>query len=155
MIFTRLTTATGVLVMVKSFEAVVLFTEVEKKLVVLPSGAAVMAIVTPFAGIVDVMVTFNLKGPAAGAGANALPMAGVVATASVASGVLLPPPPQPHKKGRRAMIRMAGIFLPADRCIITEIIAINVPGYGLLRKLTHPRYTAYDGSFGERTCGPL
>jgi len=112
--------------MVKSFEAVVLFTEVEKKLLVLPSWAAVMAIVTPFAGIVDVMVTFNLKGPAAGAGACVLPTAGVVVTVSVASGVLLlPPPPQPHKKGRRAMIRMAGIFLPADRCVITEIIAIK------------------------------
>jgi hypothetical protein len=85
-IFTTITSATGVPVMVKLLEAVELVIEGLKKETVLPSGSAETLIVTPLAGIGDVMVTFRLKGP--GAGACVEPTAGVVVTANVGSGVL-------------------------------------------------------------------
>src|SRR5882757_3173760 len=102
--------------MVKSLEAVVVLRVFVKKLVALPSGAAVIAIVTPFAGIADVILTFRSKvGPTAGA--CVLPDAGVVVTARVDSAVFLPPP-QPDKKRINATTRMAGIPLDANRCFI-------------------------------------
>ena len=116
-IVATLTTPTGVPVMVKSLEAVVVLLDVEKKVVEVPSGAAETAIVTPLAGMVDVIVTVTLKG--ARAGACVLFIAGLVVTASVASGVLLlPPPPQPMTKGRLAMTRRISSFFPANRCFI-------------------------------------
>jgi len=87
------TFATGVAVMEKSLEAVVLFWVTLKKVEVVPSGAADTAILTPLEGMAEVILTFNGKfGP--GAGGWVLLMAGVVVTANVASGLLLPPHPQ-------------------------------------------------------------
>jgi hypothetical protein len=72
--------------MLKLLEAVELGMEELKKATVLPSGSAETVIVTPLAGIADVIVTLRLKGP--GAGACVEPVAGVVVTVNVASGVL-------------------------------------------------------------------
>ena len=112
-IFTRLITATGVPVMLKSLEAVVVLFDVVKKLLVVPSWAAVTAMVTPLDGIAEVILTFRLKGPRAG-GCVVL-MAGVVVTASVASGALLLPP-HPERKGNKAM---------AKRVIVRQLVLLR------------------------------
>ena len=115
-IVTTLTTATGVPVIEKSFEAAVEFFEVVKKLLVVPSGAAFTAMVTPLAGIADVILTFRLKGPRAGA--CVVFTAGLVVTERFASGVLLLPPPHPEIKGNEAMHKRISKFFPAGRCFI-------------------------------------
>ena len=115
-IVTTLTTPTGVPVRVKLLEAAVVLLEVVKKVAELPSGAADIAIVTPAAGIAEVIVTFRLKGPTAGA--CVLFVAGFVVTARVASGVLLLLPPQPAIKGREAMTRRTSSFVAANRSFI-------------------------------------
>jgi len=115
-IVTTLTTATGVPVMEKSLEAAVVLTDLVKKLLLVPSGAAVTAMVTPLAGMADLMVTFRLKGPKAGA--SVVLTAGVVVTERVASGELLLPPPHPERKGKKAMARSTNNFILADRCFI-------------------------------------
>jgi hypothetical protein len=118
-IFTKLTTATGVPVMEKSLDAVVVLFDVEKKLVELPSGAAVTAIVTPLAGIAEVTLTFRLKGPSAGACVELT--AGVVVTARVASGVFLLPPPHAERNDKKAKARaITSTFFLADRCFIKD-----------------------------------
>jgi hypothetical protein len=120
-IVTRLTTPTGVLVMEKSFEAAVELFDVVKKLLVVPSGATFTAMVTPLAGIADVMVTFRLKGPRAGACVELT--AGLVVTERVASGELLLVLPHPERKGKTAMLKRMIKYFPADRCFIkSELI---------------------------------
>lgn len=88
-------------------EAVVVLWDVLKKAVELPSGVALTEIVTPFAGIADVIFTFRGKvGPTAGA--CVLPDAGLVVTEILASSVFFPPP-QPDKKDESAKIDIANI----------------------------------------------
>ena len=79
------TCAIGVPVMEKSLEACEVVVEVTKKVVALPSGAAETEILTPLEGMAEVILTFNGKfGP--GAGADVLPMAGVVVTIAQKAG---------------------------------------------------------------------
>jgi len=104
--------------MVKSLEAVFVLFEVEKKVVELPSVVAITEIVTPAEGIVDVIVTFRLKG--AREGDTTVPFAGFIVTVREGSGVLLPPP-QPHSIGTSAMTSIANMPLKANRCFISEL----------------------------------
>jgi hypothetical protein len=92
--------------MEKLFVAWLLFCEVEKKFVELPSGEALTAMDTPLAGMADVIFTTKGKfGP--GAAGWVLPAAGVRVTAKVASGVLLLPPHPPITKQRKATAHTA------------------------------------------------
>lgn len=79
-------------VMEKSFEAVDVVLLVVKKFTVPPSGFAETSILTPFGGMVEVMVTLSGKfGP--GAGDSTWPSAaGVVTTTRFCSEFELPPP---------------------------------------------------------------
>lgn len=151
-IFTTLTTATGVPVMEKLLEAVVVLVDFVKKLLVVPSGAAVTAIVTPLAGIADVMVTFRLKGPRAGT--CVVLIAGVVETVRVASGELLLPPPHPERKGKKTMARSANKFILADRCFIkSELYRNNVRLF--FKDLNIAAKTFIQGNKGLCTLDPL
>ena len=151
-IFTTLTTPTGVPVMEKSLEAVVELTDLEKKLLEVPSGAAVTAMVTPLAGIADFMVTFKLKGPTAGT--CVVLIAGVVVTERVASGALLLPP-QLERKGKKAMVkRISKKNFPADRCFIKrELIQNKVQLF--FKDLNIAAKTFIQGNKGLRTLDPL
>jgi hypothetical protein len=90
--------AEGVPVIVKLLLDVEDVVVVVKKLVVLPSGCALTAMVTPPAGIVELIVTVRGKsGPTAAA--SVVPLAGVVETLNVGSvlqgSLVVPPPPEP------------------------------------------------------------
>jgi len=152
-IFTTLIAPTGVPVMEKLLEAVVELTDLEKKVLEVPSGAAVTAMVTPLAGIADVIVTFRLKG--ARAGGCVLLIAGVVVTARVASGALLLLPPQPERKGKNAMVkRISKRFFPADRCFIkSELMQDKIRLF--FKDLNIAAKTFIQGNKGLRTLDPL
>ena len=115
---TTQTCPTGVPVIVKSFDAFVLLTEVEKKLLELPSGAAATAIETPLAGIAEVMSTFRLKGPTPGV--TVVFTAGLVVTANVASGELLLLPPQAGIIKAKAIARIATMIFPVNVCLVIK-----------------------------------
>jgi hypothetical protein len=113
------TWAIGVPVMEKSLDACEVVVEVTKKAVALPSGAADTEILTPLEGMAEVILTFNGKfGP--GAGADVLPMAGVVVTVSLASGVLLLPPHPQMIKETMATGSRAEKNRFMERCIIIQ-----------------------------------
>lgn len=115
---TRHTCPTGVLVNVKSLEAAELDLDVVKYVLELPSGAAAMAMVTPFEGIALLIVTFRVKGPTAAAWV--LPDAGEMVTSSFVS---VEPPllfPQAGKNSRRAMEKQASRLWAANRLFIKD-----------------------------------
>jgi hypothetical protein len=116
-ILTTFTFPTSWSLTVKSFDfTVVLFVAVKKE-AALPSGAALMEMVTPLAGMADVIVIFSGKvGPKAGA--CVLPFAGVVVTVNVGSALVLLLPPQLVKNEATVRIRRTNVPAAATRNFI-------------------------------------
>jgi hypothetical protein len=77
-------TVAGAPVIVKSLSFVVVFRVSVKNVVAEASGLAFTSMVTPDAGIAELMVTLN-GNPGPGAGGSVVPFAGVVAITNVAS----------------------------------------------------------------------
>jgi hypothetical protein len=153
---TTQTCATGVPVIEKLVEAWVVFVVVEKKLVMLPSGAELTAIVTPLAGMAEVIFTFREKvGP--GAGAWVVPVPGVVTTVSVASGVLLLPHP-PDTRPTKAIVIIAEKNRFIEKCIICNkdnVKIVIIVAHLFLKDLHIPAETFVQGDKGLGTFDAL